>query len=165
MLPDQPVSVHEKIIADYNSGKVKILLLHPEITEGISLKGTQYFHVLEPVLNNALLEQIIGRAVRYQSHSHLPEDKRHVRAYIWKASVNFMGYEANTARLKNWKHRYGELSDWSLWGTGLVQVDPNYMRKQYSPDDLAFVHLAKSKIVIQDMRSILESHSIEHVKR
>lgn len=161
LLPEQPLEVHEKIISDYNDGKIKILLLHPDITEGISLKGTQYFHILEPVLNNALLEQIVGRAVRYQSHSHLAKDKQLVEVFIWKATINFMGYSASTIRIKNWKKKYGELSNWSGWGSGLRQVDPNYNKKQYSPDDFAFIKLKESKVIIKDMKLILQTNSIE----
>ena len=46
------------LIADYNKGKYKILLLHPNITEGVTLKATRQLHILEPVFNNQILKQI-----------------------------------------------------------------------------------------------------------
>ena len=56
--------------------------------EGVTLKGTAQLHVLEPVFNNQILKQIIGRVVRYKSHSHLNKESRHVNIYIWKMVVN-----------------------------------------------------------------------------
>ena len=37
---------------------------------------------MEPVWNDAVLRQIIGRAVRYKSHHHLPKKDRVVN--VWK---------------------------------------------------------------------------------
>jgi hypothetical protein len=45
------------------------------------LKGVQNIIILDPVWNPATLEQIIGRGVRYKSHSDLPLDKRIVNVY------------------------------------------------------------------------------------
>ena len=41
----------------------RIIIIHPEITEGLSLKGTETFHILEPIANASLLKQITGRAI------------------------------------------------------------------------------------------------------
>jgi len=38
---------------------------------------------MEPHWNNAKLQQVIGRAIRYQSHSDLPEKERKVDIYRW----------------------------------------------------------------------------------
>ena len=62
----------------YNSGKVKALLISGAGAEGLDLKGTRMVQVLEPHWNKARLDQAIGRAIRFKSHSHLPENERHV---------------------------------------------------------------------------------------
>ena len=82
--PDDPIDKYENIVTQYNQGKIKFLLIHPEITEGISLVGTQQLHILETPYNKSFQEQIIGRAVRYRSHVHLPKKEQHVNIYIWK---------------------------------------------------------------------------------
>ena len=72
--PDESVNEQVKKINLYNEGKKRIIIIHPEITEGLSLKGTETFHILEPIANASLLKQITGRAIRFKSHSHLPEN-------------------------------------------------------------------------------------------
>lgn len=68
----------KQIVDDYNSGKSKVLLISGAGAEGLDLKGTRMVHVMEPHWNEARINQVIGRAIRYGSHSHLPEDQRHV---------------------------------------------------------------------------------------
>lgn len=62
----------------YNKGEVRALLISGAGAEGLDLKGTKLVQVLEPHWNKARTEQAIGRAVRFKSHEHLPEDERHV---------------------------------------------------------------------------------------
>lgn len=47
--------------------------------EGLDLKGTREVHILEPNWHDPKIEQVIGRAVRYKSHAHLPESDRNVK--------------------------------------------------------------------------------------
>lgn len=69
----------KKAVVDaYNNGAIKALLLSGAGAEGLDLKGTRLVQVLEPHWNSARTEQLIGRAVRYKSHDHLPENERHV---------------------------------------------------------------------------------------
>jgi superfamily II DNA or RNA helicase len=67
-----------KIIKDYNSGKTKVLLFSSAAGEGIDLKGTKLVQVLEPHFNKSKIDQVVGRAVRYKSHEHLPSEERKV---------------------------------------------------------------------------------------
>lgn len=69
----------EKIVNDYNDGKIRVLLLGPAGSEGISTKGTTLFQILDPHWNLTRLEQAIGRAVRLNSHIHLPPEKRKLK--------------------------------------------------------------------------------------
>jgi superfamily II DNA/RNA helicase len=68
----------KQIVEDFNSGKVKALLVSSAGGEGFDLKGTRQVQVLEPHWNDEKINQVIGRAVRHQSHSHLPEEDRKV---------------------------------------------------------------------------------------
>jgi len=161
LLPTASPSEQSRIIRDYNSGKTKILLLHPEITEGISLVGTRQMHILEPVLSNTALNQIIARTVRYRSHMHLPKAQRHVDVYLWKSTVPRLSIWTYAAKKKDWWKRYSELSDWSQWGGGVRQVDPFYDRKVFSPDSLAHMRLEHLDNSVDSLNRILKEHSIE----
>jgi superfamily II DNA/RNA helicase len=68
----------DQLILDYNANKIKALLLSSAGGEGLDLKGTRQIQVLDPHFNEDKIRQIIGRGVRYKSHTHLPEDQRNV---------------------------------------------------------------------------------------
>lgn len=66
------------LVDQYNKDKIHALLVSSAGTEGLDLKGTGMVQVVEPHWNKAKIDQVIGRAVRYKSHEHLPEAERHV---------------------------------------------------------------------------------------
>jgi superfamily II DNA or RNA helicase len=68
----------ERAIEAYNKGELNTLLVSSAGGEGLDLKGTREVHVMEPHWNEQKLDQVIARARRYGSHSHLPEDQRNV---------------------------------------------------------------------------------------
>ena len=76
-------SIKQRKIAidSYNSGETKILFLSKSGAEGLDLKNTNFMIILEPTWNDNLLTQIIGRVVRYKSHSTLPKTKQKVSIY------------------------------------------------------------------------------------
>lgn len=68
-------------VAEYNSNKVNVLFITKAGGEGLDLKGTRNVIIMESSWNRPNEEQIIGRAVRYRSHSHLPKSEHHVDVY------------------------------------------------------------------------------------
>jgi superfamily II DNA or RNA helicase len=89
------VSKQEKAqrVLDFNTGKNPVLLVSSAGTEGLDLKGTKLVQVLEPHWNNAKVDQVIGRGVRYQSHSHLPPEERKVRVQRFYSTLQPTGLE------------------------------------------------------------------------
>ncbi len=67
-----------KLINSFNNDEVDVLIITAAGGEGLDLKGVRNIIILDPVWNNAKLRQIIGRGVRYKSHTHLPECDREV---------------------------------------------------------------------------------------
>jgi hypothetical protein len=43
--------------------------------------------VAEPHWNDAKIDQVIGRAIRYKSHAHLPENQRRVRVMRYYSTL------------------------------------------------------------------------------
>ena len=72
-------------VNDYNSGKVKNLLLSSAGAEGIDLKGTRNIHLLEPHWNKSKIEQVIGRGIRFGSHTYLPASERNVNVHKYQS--------------------------------------------------------------------------------
>ena len=66
-----------------DGNKVKVVLISKAGSEGIDFKFIRQVHILEPWYNMNRIEQIIGRAVRNNSHSLLPFEKRNVEIYMY----------------------------------------------------------------------------------
>jgi hypothetical protein len=60
---------------------VDVLFITQAGAEGINLRGVRQVHVHEPYWNDVRIQQVVGRAARTNSHSHLPEDQRRVAVY------------------------------------------------------------------------------------
>jgi len=70
-----------KIISDFNKTDFSVLLITAAGKEGIDLKGVRYVFLLEPGWNQAAEHQALSRAVRFNSHTHLPIDEQNVVVY------------------------------------------------------------------------------------
>ena len=72
----------------------QVMLLDKDSSEGISLMGIEHVHLLEPLLSVAERDQSLARAVRYQSHRHLPVERHtvhiHTHVGVVKPSKNNM---------------------------------------------------------------------------
>jgi superfamily II DNA or RNA helicase len=72
-----------RIVDYYNKGRYKVLLITSAGSESLDLKNTRQIHIMEPHWNESRIKQVIGRVIRYKSHSTLPEKERHVTIYRW----------------------------------------------------------------------------------
>jgi len=64
---------------------VKIIMISPAGTEGISLMNVRQVHILEPYWNEVRIQQIIGRALRQCAHKNLKPEERLVDIYRYKS--------------------------------------------------------------------------------
>lgn len=71
-------ATRQQMVKDYNEGKLRALLLGPSAAEGLDLKQTKLFQMLEPNWNHSRDAQAEGRAIRFQSHADLPKEKQKV---------------------------------------------------------------------------------------
>lgn len=101
----------DTILNNFKSQKINVLILHQKYTEGLSVPSTKYFHIIEPVLNFSKYDQTIGRALRTDSHSHLPQNERHVTIINWictnKSFKN--GILNKVKELKVWKDHFNKV--------------------------------------------------------
>lgn len=68
--------------SDNKNGEIiKIIVGSPIISEGVTLKNIRQVHIIEPSWNMSRINQIIGRAVRNNSHQDLPPEQRNVEIY------------------------------------------------------------------------------------
>lgn len=71
------------IVNNYNNGKYKVLLITAAGSESLDLKNTRQVHIMEPYWNEARIDQVVGRAIRYKSHIDLPKKDQNVTIYRW----------------------------------------------------------------------------------
>ncbi len=69
----------------YNSREVYLMLISMAGAEGLDLKETRHVVFMESNWNEALDQQIIGRAVRRNSHAALPPEDRNVK--VWRVMM------------------------------------------------------------------------------
>jgi superfamily II DNA or RNA helicase len=87
---EQTEEKRNKIINNYNARKLDVLLITSAGSESLDLKNTRSIHIMEPHWNESKINQIIGRAIRYDSHKLLPESERSVEIVRW---VSVFGYK------------------------------------------------------------------------
>ena len=87
---EQTEEKRNKIIDNYNNKKIDVLLITSAGSESLDLKNTRSIHIMEPHWNESKINQIIGRTIRYDSHSKLPESERTVEIIRW---ISVFGYK------------------------------------------------------------------------
>ena len=70
-----------KMIKRFNEGSFNVLLVTKSGGEGLDLVEVRNVIIFDPPWNDAALQQIIGRAIRYRSHYLLPKDEQEVNIY------------------------------------------------------------------------------------
>ena len=79
---------------------IKIIIGSEVIAEGLTLKNIRQIHILDPDWNMGIINQIIGRGVRLNSHKELPENERNIEIYKYdsiyhdaSSKINFIDRE------------------------------------------------------------------------
>lgn len=67
--------------------KYKVFLLSSAGIEGISLTNVRTVNILEPAWNQGVIKQLIGRAVRLNSHQELSSKNRNVIVYHYISTI------------------------------------------------------------------------------
>ena len=73
--------------ANYNGAKIKVILITPVASEGLSFYNTREIHLIEPWYHFNRADQIIGRGIRNCRHNGLNIENRNVSVFM-HASVN-----------------------------------------------------------------------------
>jgi hypothetical protein len=78
---------------------IKLMMITQSGAEGISLKHVRQVHVIEPYWNEIRIDQVIGRAVRANSHKELPPSERNVS--VFRYIMSFSENQKNETTIKN----------------------------------------------------------------
>lgn len=69
-------------VKNKNGKTIKVVLMSPVASEGLTFKNVREMHVLDPWYHLNTTEQAIGRAIRHCSHSSLPLEERNVSVFL-----------------------------------------------------------------------------------
>ena len=118
---------------------IKIVIGSSITGEGMDFKNIRQIHILDPWWHLSKLEQIIGRGIRYCSHSLLPEEKRNVTVFLHTATCD------NKETIDHYNYRRGEKKSIEI---GIVET----ILKKNAFD----CYLFKEGNVIKNMKNLLK---------
>jgi len=133
-----------KIVEKFNSygddiDKCNLLIITKAGAEGLDLKGVRNVIIFEQGWNCSGEEQVIGRAVRYRSHNHLPPKQRTVK--IWyMVAIKPQGTEFEN-RVFNLGNRGDEVT--KNFKKKII-VNEKYKKPSPSPDEISKSDIAET---------------------
>jgi hypothetical protein len=91
-LPNNCHKLQKQLIHMYGDNNIRgsavsCLMTTKSGAEGLDLKNVRDVHICEPFWHPVLIEQVIGRAVRTNSHIALPLAERNVRVFVYMATI------------------------------------------------------------------------------
>lgn len=157
--------VYEGLVKDYGEeltnlrGEImKVFMVSRSGAAGITLKNVRHVHVMEPFWNPAMIDQVIGRAIRVCSHSALPVEERNVKVSIYMTVFNEDIYnpsEDNAALLRKQdtiaKRYYEEFRP----GAGMKAPEPA------TTDEQLYEIAYEKRTVIQQFTKLMKQAAID----
>ena len=108
---DIPSKKIQKLIELFNDERnkdgsiIKVIIGSPIVSEGITLKNIRQIHIFDSNWNMSKVDQIIGRGIRYKSHSELALIDRSVKVFLHcavtdskESSIDFLKYELSVKK-------------------------------------------------------------------
>jgi SNF2 family DNA or RNA helicase len=103
-----------KAVLEYNSDKIRVLLISKAGGEGLDLKNTTDVILMEPAWNESTNKQVIGRGIRMDSHATLPPSRRVVHVFrlflVKPTEVPILKTACDKLWLKNENNHQSKLS-------------------------------------------------------
>ena len=80
---DHTEAERQEVIASFNTDQIQVLIISVGAGGlGINLIGTRDVVIMQPGWNDVEMQQAMGRAIRFHSHTHLPKEDQKVE--VWK---------------------------------------------------------------------------------
>lgn len=151
-------TVKNEILENFKNGINNFILLHPSYTEGITIFGAEQIHMIEPIGSVPKKDQVIARVVRFKSHEHLEQSKRHVDIFQWGCEMETWVDKLNktAASIKNWYKFSPEV----------FYTDKSYLKfsQNVTPDSIVLKEEVINRKNINSMAEIIKKLSYnEHI--
>jgi hypothetical protein len=127
---------------------IKCLMTTRSGAEGLDLHCIRSVHITEPYWQPVLIEQVIGRAVRTNSHIALPPEERNVDVYTYLSVIPSQLVQ----NIKNPDVR----SDLSKYNEGL-----NKKGKVITSDEFLYITSARKKIIADQVLQMIQDTAFD----
>jgi len=127
---------------------IKIFMTTQTGAEGLDLKCVRQVHIMEPYWQPVLLEQVIGRAVRNESHIRLPVKEQNVKVFIYMAQLTdnqIMNITGSNLR-----------RDVAKYNNGL-----NKKNKIVTSDEALYIISMRKKEIIKDFQVLMRETAFD----
>ena len=127
---------------------IKAFMTTKSGAEGLDLKHIRFVHITEPYWQPVLIEQVIGRAVRLDSHIRLPPAERNVSVYIYMAAISPYSVP---------KLSYVDVrQDVAKYNDGL-----NKKGKVVSSDESLYITSARKKVITGELLGLIKDSAVD----
>ena len=156
--PTSRASLKTTYLEQFRLQKVKVLILHPSYTEGLTIQGARQMHILEPIANVARRDQIVARVNRLKSHHHLPEDQRNVQVYQWYCTADNLASSISKfdTQISNWWKTHREVGYWAY--------QPKFMQN-LTPDSIVMQKARMNDTLVFNLKKALTTSSLQQYSR
>lgn len=138
-----------------DGNNIKVVLGTSVTTEGIDFKNIREVHVFEPWYHLNKTEQIVGRAVRKNSHILLPQSKRNVTVFL-HANMSKSKYESidlkNYRRAEEKQNAIKEVEN--ILKTNSIDCFLNEKISFYNPDTLGLQYdvITSQNVIVKNYK-------------
>ena len=140
----------QNIIYKFKNNEINFLLLCPQMIEGINIMKVQDFHFLEPLGEYNKIQQIISRAIRYNSHIELEGKERYLNIYIWV-----------THTLSSIKNFFSKFKYWKKYGKSRIYWERFHNFDQdITPDSITYKILKNQEKHIKELENVIKKNNI-----
>lgn len=153
LTPNMSGAMKRNVLNSFRRGKISVILLHPEVTEGVSILGGQLVLIMEPILLKAKRDQVIARPVRYKALNHLPVEQRFVRIVEFCSTVKKPGIWLLTV--------YYILRRWIQWSADVVVGRRFHLFDQTNvPDELVMKRQGQLELFQSQLTDYLHRYDV-----
>ena len=138
----------EKASANIRGEVIKCLMTTKSGAEGLDLHCIRSVHISEPYWQPVLIEQVIGRAVRTNSHIALPEKERNVDVFMYMATIP----AEKVQNIKNADVR----TDLAKYNDGLGKKG-----KVVTSDEALYITSARKKVIADQVLQMIQDTAFD----
>lgn len=150
---DTDMKKRHELVSLYNQGEIELLFLTKAAGEGLDLKGTDMIVIMEPNWNENGIEQVIARAIRFQSHIHREPKRRKVRVV---QVYHIKPEDTNPEYMRRMANEMETLKNNDIYSNSFC-INGN----ENSIDEVMRVYSQKKQIILKKTEKILNEQSIE----